>query len=118
MKMRFEILVHQILPVVRSFVAKELVFSYKLSQAESAKLMGVTQPAVSQYLNNVRGKARMLERKEVVEIMQALARDVYEGKADEARFMTELYRIYMVIEGGIGKEAVNVATRSVVEGAF
>jgi len=43
-----------VLPIFRSMLAKELVQNYHLSQTETAKELGTTQAAVSQYLSSKR----------------------------------------------------------------
>jgi len=42
-------------------IAKELMAKYNLKQAEAAKLLGVSQPAISLYYRKIRGKAIDLE---------------------------------------------------------
>jgi predicted transcriptional regulator len=49
-----EVIVNELLPALRSVVAREL-YSRGYSQSEIAEMMDLTQPAVSQYLNKVRG---------------------------------------------------------------
>ncbi|MEM7826762.1 MAG: winged helix-turn-helix transcriptional regulator [Candidatus Aenigmatarchaeota archaeon] len=44
------------MPSIRAMIAKELVSSYNLSQAETARILGVTQGAISQYIRRLRGK--------------------------------------------------------------
>ena len=56
-----EVAVKCVLPVVRAMVAKELMADYGLRQVEAAKLLGVSQPAISLYCRNIRGKAIDLE---------------------------------------------------------
>lgn len=41
---------------VKSIVTKELLETYGYTQEQVAEKLGITQPAVSQYLNGVRGK--------------------------------------------------------------
>ncbi len=53
-------MVRYILPTVRSVVTKELVNRYGLPEAVVAKRLGITQPAVSQYLHSKRGKKQLL----------------------------------------------------------
>ncbi len=108
MKLKLEMMIQQILPSVRSFVAKELVFQYKLSQTEAAELLGITQPAISQYLNNVRGNNRLVENKAVLGILQNLTRNIYERKADETHITAELLRIYTIITGSREDSAVGI----------
>lgn len=51
-----EIVVQKILPVIRANLAKELVQKHSLRQEQVAKELGLTQPAVSHYLKEFRGK--------------------------------------------------------------
>ncbi len=43
-----------VLPIYRSFVARELISTYHLTQVEAAKKLKTTQAAVSQYMNSKR----------------------------------------------------------------
>ena len=52
-----EIAVYCVLPVVRAMIAKHLMIEHKLKQIDIAQLLGVSQPAVSLYHRNMRGKA-------------------------------------------------------------
>jgi predicted transcriptional regulator len=56
-----EVAVKCVLPVVRAMIARELMVSHGLKQVEAAKLLGVSQPAISLYRRNIRGKAIDLE---------------------------------------------------------
>lgn len=49
-----EVIGKYVLPIFRSMLAKELVQKYHLSQTETAKKLGTTQAAVSQYLSSKR----------------------------------------------------------------
>lgn len=57
-----EIEVWYILPVIRKELAKELL-NYKLSQKEIASKLGLTEPAVSQYINEKRATLTILDKK-------------------------------------------------------
>jgi predicted transcriptional regulator len=46
---------------MRAIIAKELTTAHNLKQAEAAKLLGVSQPAISLYYRRIRGKAINLE---------------------------------------------------------
>lgn len=66
-----ERIVTEVFPSLRSLIAKELVENLNYKQTEAAKLMGITQPAISQYLKNSRGK-NLLPLQENAEIMLAI----------------------------------------------
>jgi predicted transcriptional regulator len=44
-----------VIPAIRAYVAKELVETYELKQDEVAKILGITQSAVSKYTSGNRG---------------------------------------------------------------
>ena len=44
------------LPGVRAMLVKDLMVRYGLTQTETARLTGITQAAVSQYMRSIRGK--------------------------------------------------------------
>jgi len=46
-----------VIPAIRALVVKRLVEDHGMTQQEAAKLLGVTQPAVSKYLHEKRGAA-------------------------------------------------------------
>src|SRR3990170_6277219 len=50
-----ETVARHLLPLYRSFVAKELVEKYNNTQMQAAKKLGTTQAAISQYLTSKRG---------------------------------------------------------------
>ena len=55
MSISCESVARHILPLYRSFVAKELVKKYKFTQVQAAKKLGTTQAAISQYVTAKRG---------------------------------------------------------------
>ncbi|WXG39396.1 MAG: hypothetical protein WED07_00950 [Candidatus Freyarchaeum deiterrae] len=69
-----EVAVKCVLPVVRAMVANELVTKYDLKQVEAAKLLGISQPAISLYGSKIRGNAINLENEtEVKKAIENLA---------------------------------------------
>ena len=56
MKPFCEIMVQDIFPTVRALIAKELTCNLGHTQREAAARMGVTQPAISQYGKELRGR--------------------------------------------------------------
>ncbi|NYT00165.1 MAG: helix-turn-helix domain-containing protein [Methanocellales archaeon] len=77
MKLPCELVVWYVLPIIRSELAKELV-KLGLSQKEVSKRLGITQAAVSQYLNDKRGrdiKFKVDVKEEIKEIAKDTAID-------------------------------------------
>nr|MDO8079408.1 transcriptional regulator [Candidatus Freyarchaeota archaeon] len=75
-----EIAVKCILPVVRAMTAKELVTKHHLKQVEAAKLLGISQPAISLYGSKIRGTAIDLENEsDVKNLIEKLAVSLANG---------------------------------------
>ncbi len=69
-----EVAVKSLLPPVRAALAKQLMAKHCLKQMEAAKLLGVSQPAISLYNKKMRGKALDLEKdKEIKMLIDGLA---------------------------------------------
>src|SRR5674536_219001 len=73
-----EIAVWRILPTIRSKIAKQLA-SLGLPQMVISKRLGITQPAVSQYVTKKRGMTFAVSD-EAQTLIQSLAEDVARGK--------------------------------------
>jgi predicted transcriptional regulator len=57
MPLRCELFIKEMLPSIRKELSKILYDNYKMSQEEIADKLSITQSAVSQYLNGIRGKS-------------------------------------------------------------
>ena len=55
MKTIHETLAQEVIPSLRALLAMKLTTTHSLSQTEAAKRMGLSQPAISQYLKSLRG---------------------------------------------------------------
>lgn len=87
MKSPCEIIVWYILPSIRSELVKKLV-ERGMSQKEVSERLGITQAAVSQYVNKKRGT--MIEFKQAVSsAIEAIAEEVIKGDKD----VTLIYQI-------------------------
>jgi predicted transcriptional regulator len=64
MKVFCEVMLNQIFPALRASLAREMIKRFKMSQKEVAKYLGVSQPAISYYKNNLRGRSRFFIKKE------------------------------------------------------
>ncbi|MEM0440757.1 MAG: helix-turn-helix domain-containing protein [Candidatus Caldarchaeum sp.] len=77
-----------IIPILRAMVAKKLVYDKSFTQEQTAKVLGVTQAAVSNYLRGVRGITTELEKNDelmkwVDEVVEAVMKN--EPKEEIAR---------------------------------
>ena len=82
MKPFCEVVVTTVLPAIRSLITRQLMDDYKFTQQQTADLLGLTQPAVSQYVKQSRGvKVRILERQpEIMVMIDDLTKDVATSK--------------------------------------
>lgn len=79
-----EIVVEHILPVIRSALAKELIQKHGFTQQDVAEMLNLTQPAVSQYLKEVRGKSTIVDTDYgLKKIISDFAEEISEGKVSE-----------------------------------
>jgi predicted transcriptional regulator len=76
MSLSCESVARHILPVYRSFVAKELILKHNLTQIEAAKKLGTTQAAVSQYVNSKRGVKGVPNYAEIEPLIKEAAANV------------------------------------------
>jgi len=71
------------LPVLRAAVVTQLVREHGLQQKRVAKALGITQPAVSNYLRMSRGKMRELFQNDVLrEVAEDIVRAVLSGECE------------------------------------
>jgi predicted transcriptional regulator len=76
-----EVAVKGLLPPVRAALAKHLMIKHGLKQTEAAKLLGVSQPAISLYNKKMRGKALDLEKDETIKTLIEDLADSIAGKS-------------------------------------
>src|ERR671925_2077234 len=68
-----EIEAKSLIPAVRSLLAKKLTGEYNLKEEIVAKVLGVTQAAVSNYVRGTRGDVELISKLEsVTEIMRMI----------------------------------------------
>jgi predicted transcriptional regulator len=75
MSARCETIGKYVLPVFRSFVAKELINTHHLTQVEASKKLRTTQAAVSQYVNSKRAIKGTQQFNDVLPKIQAEAKE-------------------------------------------
>lgn len=95
-----EIAVKRIIPVARAMVAKKLIEGYRLSQVETSKRMGISQPAVSQYKANLRGRGTdaFADDARFVEIANDIAKNIAEGRLSAGNLEGEMCRFCKLIQ--------------------
>ena len=79
-----------ILPIYRSFVARELIEKYSYTQVEAAKKLGTTQAAISQYVHSKRGYRGIPYFEEILPIIQNAAVETAKRVATEEMSVEEI----------------------------
>lgn len=81
MKIFCETIFDETMPAVRSIITNELIKTYGLTQEQVAEKLGITQPAVSQYLNGLRGKRvqQITSNPNLMEWIKKLAVEILSG---------------------------------------
>ncbi|MBI3026950.1 hypothetical protein HYY70_02460 [Candidatus Woesearchaeota archaeon] len=87
-----EIEVRYILPAIRRELARIFIEEHKLSQKEAAKVLGLTEAAVSQYQHSKRAKEVVFSNDVVNEIMVSADR-ILADRTNKQRLIAEMYRI-------------------------
>ncbi|MBI2101169.1 hypothetical protein HYT53_01025 [Candidatus Woesearchaeota archaeon] len=87
-----EVEVRYILPAIRRELARIFIEEYNLSQKEAAKILGLTEAAISQYRHSKRAKEVVFSDKAIMEIKVSAAKILAE-KSNRQRVIAEMYRI-------------------------
>ena len=87
-----EIEVRYILPAIRRELARIFIEEHEFSQKETAKILGLTEAAISQYQHSKRAKEVVFSDKEIDEIMVS-ARKIIADKSNKQRLIAEMFRI-------------------------
>ena len=85
-----EVAVKSVIPAIRAYIAKELTQTYDMKQTDVAFILGITQTAVSKYLNNVRGHAVRIDHAgEIQDTMNEIASRIAEKRVSGPQLMLE-----------------------------
>jgi len=80
-----------VIPAIRALIVKRLVEEHGMTQQEAAKLIGVTQPAVSKYLHEKRGAAIGLSGiKEIDQATNDIAKMISTQKVEPIKIMSRI----------------------------
>ena len=88
-----EIEVWYLIPALRKELAKIFIKNYKLSQRKSAEILGITEPAISQYLNSKRGNEIKFSKKELNEIKKT-AEKIIQKNEETMKNLYELCTLF------------------------
>ena len=105
MKLLCEIMAQDVLPSVRAIMSKELISEHKMSQNDVAQLLGVSQPAVSQYMRQLRGSSELVANEKIHNDIKVLCAKAKDKKLSETELVKELDDIcrvaaLLIIENG------------------
>jgi len=93
MRLDCEIISQDYLPALRSALAKELS-NGGMSQKSVADALGTSQPAVSQYLRDLRGaKNHFTSDQELLQMLQEICRKISEKEIDSEGLKKEMLAI-------------------------
>lgn len=80
-----EIEAKSLIPAVRAILAKKLIREYALKEEDIAKVLGITQAAVSNYVRGTRGDMELISKlesvREVMRMIDDIAMDLSTNKA-------------------------------------
>jgi hypothetical protein len=106
MKPPCEEIFKDVLPTVRAILVRDLVERHNLSQVEVAKRLGITQPAVSQYLRSLRGASRakaLLRKSDFMKSIKKFSNAIASGEVRGIR----LAEMYCEICGTLRREKIS-----------
>ncbi|MCI0561449.1 MAG: helix-turn-helix domain-containing protein [Nitrososphaera sp.] len=80
-----EIEAKSLIPAVRAILARKLIREYSLKEEDVAKVLGITQAAVSNYVRGTRGDIELISKlesvREVMRMIDDIAKDLSTNKA-------------------------------------
>jgi len=80
-----EIEAKSLIPAIRAIIAKKLITEYKMKEEVVAKVLGVTQAAISNYIRGTRGDLELIDKlssiHEIVRKVDDIAQDLVSNRA-------------------------------------
>lgn len=105
MKYEVEVIVEDLLPAIRSIAATKLSTDYGYKQREIAEKLDITQPAVSQYLNNSRAKQEIVDKIEEDPQAQIILEEIVDKAVNDENYSSEMYQLISTVrDKGLVKE--------------
>ena len=96
MKSPCEQIVWDVLPSIRAAIAEELV-KRGITQKEISRMLGITPPAVSQYVSKKRGY-NIEFREDIRQSIGVLAEDLIEGKVEGNALLPRICQICRMLQ--------------------
>ncbi len=99
-----DIIIKELVPAMRAYIAKKLVEAYGLSQKQAAQKLGTTQPAISQYKRGLRGfkaSSVFLQNQQVVDNLNNLAKTIATTEVSDYHITLELVKACEPLLGSI-----------------
>lgn len=88
-----EIEAKSLIPAVRAILAKKLIKEYSLKEEDIARVLGITQAAVSNYVRGTRGDIELIPKlesvREVMRMIDDIAEDLSTNKAYTPRTLAK-----------------------------
>ena len=98
MKTVFEMVSQEALPLVRAMTSQHLLAS-GLSQKQVADRLGLTQPAISQYKNQIRGKANVLSaHPQLLTRLKELSTKIAAGELTMNQATSEIFQACLLVK--------------------
>lgn len=99
MKIPCEIVVWYVLPTIRREIAKELVKTHSMKQAEVARKFEVTDAAISQYLTRKRGENEIIQNSKFYDhFIEEIRISSEKIVAEDCDFASEVCRLCCVVK--------------------
>jgi len=106
MKTPCEIIVWNIVPIIRKEFAKKLIENHGLTQRKTADKLGITEAAVSRYISGKRGVLEICDNEILKEIAESAKRIAQENKLS---VIEETCRICKLLKSREFIEGINYA---------
>ena len=108
MKIPCEIIVWQVLPVIRREFAKNMIKNHKLTQKKTAEKLELTEAAVSRYVSGKRGTSEILDGEILKEITKSV-NQIVEGNGTS--MIEETCRICSLIKASGKIDGISYACK-------
>jgi uncharacterized protein len=82
-----------LIPAIRAILSKELVIEKGLKEEEVARMLGITQAAVSNYLRGIRGDneliSKLMSLSEIMSMIKEISNDLSTNRAYTAKTLSK-----------------------------